>query len=577
MVDSIRVDRNIPMKMRDGVTLRADVYRPDDNEKHPAIVVRTPYDKVPSAPSDYLSPVEAAFTGYAVVIQDTRGRFTSEGEFVPGAPEGKDGYDTIENVAAESWCDGNVGMVGASYLGRNQWEAAIEAPPHLKAIAPHVIGAGMLGESRMSGVYELETAISWFANMALDMVAKMAKQGKDVSKALANVRYAMNNFEEVCDFLPIKDIPYFKFEGLQEGFMRRFSDENLKGIKSEEELFWPYEKVKVPIMHSCGWYDMSPGQTFLNFLKMREKGGSQIAREGQHVLMGPWVHGSRLHNFIGALNFGPYGSGAGAFATSRHIDFFNTYLRGMESKYLVPIRYFVMGRKRWRNADTWPLPETQWQRFYLHSRGHANSAGGDGVFSREEPGTESPDIYIYNPHDPVPTRGGRLNPDLNQAAGPQDQSLIERRNDVLCYTTPELKEEMEITGPLKLHLFASTSTKDTDYFVKMIDIHPNGMAINVAEGCIRTRYRKSILKPQLVTPGEIYEYLVDLASTSNLFGKGHRIRIDITSSNFPRFERNMNTGNPFGEDAVGIPAIQTIFHQPGHASYIDLPVIPPAR
>jgi putative CocE/NonD family hydrolase len=322
---------------------------------------------------------------------------------------------------------------------------------------------------------------------------------------------------------------------------------------------------------------MNPGQTLLNFLKMREKGGSQIARKGQHVLMGPWVHGSRLHNFIGALNFGPNGSGAGAFATSRHIDFFNTYLRGMESKYLVPIRYFVMGRKRWRNADTWPLPETQWQRFYLHSRGHANSTAGDGVFNREEPVIESPDIYVYNPLDPVPTRGGRLNPDLNQAAGPQDQSTIEKRNDVLCYTTPELKEEIEITGPLKLHLFASTSTKDTDFFVKMVDVYPNGMAINMAEGCIRARYRKSILKPELITPGEICEYLIDLSSTSNLFGKGHRIRIDIASSNFPRFERNMNTGNPFGEDAAGIPAMQTIFHQPGYASCIDLPVIPQAR
>jgi putative CocE/NonD family hydrolase len=535
MVNSIRVERNIPIKMRDGVTLRADVCRPDDNEKHPAIVVRTPYDKGPSMRSDYLSPIEAAFAGYAVVIQDTRGRFASEGDFVPGAPEGKDGYDTIENVAAESWCDGNVGMVGASYLGRNQWQAAIEAPPHLKAIAPHVIGAGMLGESGMSGVKELETALSWSANMALDTLARMAKQGKDVSEALASVRYAMTNFEEVCNFLPLKDMPYFKFEGLQEGFMRRFSDENLKGIKSEEELFWPYEKVRVPIMQSCGWYDMSPGHTFLNFLKMREKGGSQIAREGQHLLMGPWVHGARLHNFIGALNFGPYGSGAGAFATSRHIQFFDKYLKGIDSPYLVPIRYFVMGRKRWRNATTWPLPETRWQRFYLHSRGHANSAGGDGVFSREEPGAESPDIYVYNPHD--------------------------------------LKEEMEITGPLKLHLFASTSTKDTDFFVKMVDVYPNGLAINVAEGCIRARYRKSILKSQLVTPGEINEYLIDLASTSNLFGKGHHIRIDITSSNFPRFERNMNTGNPFGEDAQGIPAMQTIFHHSGYASYIDLPVI----
>jgi hypothetical protein len=577
MVNSIRVDRNIPVKMRDGITLRADVYRPDDSAKHPVIVVRTPYDKTPSAVSDYLSPMEAAFAGYAVVIQDTRGRFASEGEFMPGASEGKDGYDTIEAIATEPWCDGNVGMAGASYLGRNQWDAAMEAPPHLKAIAPHVIGAGMVSESRMSGVYELETAISWFANMALDMIAKMAKQGKDVSKALENVRYAMNNFEEVCEFLPIKDIPYFKFEGLQEGFMIRFSDQALKGIKSEEELFWAYNRVKVPCMHSAGWYDMSVGHTFLNFFNMKQKGGSQIAREGQHIFMGPWVHGARLHNFIGAQNFGIYASGPGSFATSRHIAFFDKYLRGIDSRYLVPIRYFVMGRKRWRNADTWPLPETDWQRFYLHSRGHANSGAGDGILNREEPGTESRDIYIYNPHDPVPSRGGRINPDLNLTSGPQDQSSIEKRNDVLCYTTPELRGEIEITGPLKLHLFTSTSTKDTDFMARLVDVYPNGMVINVAEGCIRAKYRKTILKPELLTPGEVYEYLIDLASTSNVFGKGHHIRIDITSSNFPRFDRNMNTGNAFGEDAVGIPAMQTIFHQSGHASFIDLPVIPSGR
>jgi len=574
MSQSIRVDRDIPMKMRDGATLKADVYRPDDKEKHPAIVVRTPYNKIPSAPSDFLSPVEAAFAGYAMVIQDTRGRFSSEGEFSPGRSEGQDGYDTVENIAAESWCDGNVGMVGASYLGRNQWDAALEAPPHLKAIAPHVIGAGYVSESGMSGVKELETGISWFATMALDMIAKMAKQGKDVSGMSDQVHYAMTHFEEVCNFLPLKDIPYFKFEGLQEGFMRRFSDENLKGKKTEEELLWAYEKIQVPCLQSAGWYDMSVAHIFLNFFKMKEKGGSPIARQGQHIIMGPWVHGSKLHNFIGALNFGAYGSGAGAFMISRHLAYFDKYLRGIESKYLVPIRYFVMGRNRWKNADTWPLPETQWQRFFLHSRGHANSDAGDGVLSREEPGKESADIFVYNPLDPVPTRGGRLNPDLNQAAGPQDQSVNEKRMDVLCYSTPELKEEMEITGPLKLHLFVSTSAVDTDFFVKMVDVYPNGLAINVAEGAIRARYRKSILKPQPVIPGEIEEYVIDLASTSNVFRKGHRIRIDITSSNFPRFDRNMNTGNPFGEDAVGLPAMQTIFHQPGQASYIDFPVIP---
>ncbi len=574
MNNSIRVDRDIPMKMRDGVTLRADVFRPDDKEKHPAIIVRTPYNKTRSGTSDFLSPIDAAFAGYAVVIQDTRGRFASEGEFSVGRSEGQDGYDTVENIAAESWCDGHVGMVGASYLGRNQWDAALEAPPHLKAIAPHVIGAGYMSESGMSGVKELETGISWFATMALDMIEKMAKQGKDVSGMSDQVHYAMTHFEEVCNFLPLKDIPYFKFEGLQEGFMRRFSDENLKGKKTEEELLWAYDKIQVPCLQSAGWYDMSVAHIFLNFFKMKEKGGSPMSRQGQHIIMGPWVHGSRLHNFIGALNFGAYGSGAGAFMISRHLAFFDKYLRGIESKYLVPIRYFVMGRNRWKNADNWPLPETQWQRFYLHSRGHANTSGGDGVLSREELGGESPDIYVYNPLDPVPTRGGRINPDLNQAAGPQDQSVIEKRNDVLCFSTAELKEEMEVTGPLKIHLFASTSAVDTDFFVKMVDVYPNGLAINVAEGAIRARYRKSILQPQQVVPGEINEYMIDLASTSNVFAKGHRIRIDITSSNFPRFDRNMNTGNPFGEDAAGIPAMQTIFHQPGQASYIELPVIP---
>jgi putative CocE/NonD family hydrolase len=574
MTKAIRVERDIPMKMRDGITLRADVFRPDDRERHPAIIVRTPYNKTRSGASDFLAPVDAAFAGYALVVQDTRGRFSSEGEFSPGRSEGQDGYDTIENIAAESWCDGNVGMVGASYLGRNQWDAAQETPPHLKAIAPHVIGAGMVSESGMSGVKELETGISWFATMALDMVEKMARQGKDVSGMLDNVRYAMTHFEEVCNFLPLKDIPYFKFEGLQEGFMRRFSDDQLREKKSEEELFWAYEKIKVPCLQSAGWYDMSVAHIFLNFSKMKEKGGSPLAREGQHMIIGPWVHGARLHNFIGALNFGAYGSGAGAFMINRHIGFFDKYLRGIDSKYLVPIRYFVMGRNRWKNAETWPLPETQWQRFFLHSRGHANTAGGDGVLGREEPGRESPDIFVYNPLDPVPTRGGRLNPDLNQAAGPQDQSIIEKRNDVLCYTTPELKEELEISGPLKLHLFASTSAVDTDFFVKLVDLYPNGLAVNVAEGAIRARYRKSILNPQPVVPGEINEYEIDLASTSNVFGRGHRIRIDVTSSNFPRFDRNMNTGNPFGEDALGLPAMQTIFHQSGQASYIDLPVIP---
>jgi hypothetical protein len=241
---------------------------------------------------------------------------------------------------------------------------------------------------------------------------------------------------------------------------------------------------------------------------------------------------------------------------------------------MAPVRYFVMGLNRWRNADAWPLPQTEWQRFFLHSKGRSNTAAGDGLLSRDTPGAEPADVYIYDPRFPVPTVGGRILPTGSLIPGPFDQSRIEKRNDVLCYTTPELKEEIEVTGPLLLHLFASTSAQDTDFTAKLIDVYPDGSAYNVAEGCIRARFRKSVLRPEPVDPGEVYEYMIDLAVTSIVFGRGHRIRIDVSSSNFPRLDRNMNTGNPFGEDAEGVPAVQTIYHRSDYASYIDMPVIP---
>jgi putative CocE/NonD family hydrolase len=574
MIHSIRIDRNVPMTMRDGVTLRADIYRPDDGGKYPAVVIRTPYNKALAASYGYFPAVRAAFEGYAVVIQDTRGRFASEGEFLPMAPEGPDGYDTVEIVAAEPWCDGNVGMAGGSYLGRVQWEAAMEQPPHLKAIAPAIISSGPLSETRRRGLVDLESSISWFGAMAMDMIDKMAKAGKDTAEMRRQVGYALLHLEEVCRFLPMKDLPYFRFEGLSEGFTRRIGNEVLAQLKSEEDLFWKYEKVKVPCFHAGGWYDLFVGGLFENFMFMREKGGSAEAREGQHVLCGPWAHETNLTPFVGGLNFGPNASGAAAFAFERHLAFFNRYLKGMESPYLVPVRYFVMGLNRWRNADTWPLPETVRQRFFLRSKGRANSAAGDGTLSPDPPASEPPDRYLYDPQFPVPTKGGRNLPAGFLVPGPLDQTPLERRHDVLCYSTPELSQDLEITGPLSLHLFASTQARDTDFTAKLTDVYPDGTSINVAEGCIRARFRKSVLKPEWINPGEIVEYVIDLGATSIVFKKGHRMRLDITSSNFPRIDRNLNTGNPFGEDAEGIPVIQTVYHQREYPSYLDLPVIP---
>ncbi|MCJ7833131.1 MAG: CocE/NonD family hydrolase, partial [Deltaproteobacteria bacterium] len=367
--------------MRDGVILRADIYRPNDNEKHPAIVVRTPYDKILSEHSDYLSALHGAFAGYAFVVQDLRGRFASEGEFKPMLSEGPDGYDTIETIAAEPWCDGNVGMVGSSYLGRNQWQAAIENPPHLKAIAPSVISAGPISETRLTGVMDLEQSISWFAGMAVDMLAKLSKEGKEVTEAARMLKRALFNLNEVYNYLPLKDLPYFKFEGLAENFMARMSNNLPPAIKTEKDLQWPFEKVNVPCFHNGGWYDLFNGGLFTAFQEMRERGGTELARKNQYVLCGPWFHGSILPAYVGGINFGPAASSAATFTMQRHITFFDKYLRGIEGRPLAAIRYFVMGRNRWKNADTWPLPETQWQRFFFHSNGRANSLSGDGLLS----------------------------------------------------------------------------------------------------------------------------------------------------------------------------------------------------
>jgi len=291
------------------------------------------------------------------------------------------------------------------------------------------------------------------------------------------------------------------------------------------------------------------------------------------VFCAPWVHGGQLPAYAGGLHFGPTANAAGAFSQARQLAFFDRYLRGNDVE-IPAVRYFVMGRNEWRNADCWPLPETRWTPMYVRSKGHAQTAAGDGTLSEEPPGAESPDRYLYDPANPTPTVGGRSLPTGRLVPGPLDQTHVERRSDVLCYTTPELREELEVSGPLMLHLFASTTAVDTDFVAKLVDVHPDGAAYNVAEGVLRAKYRKGLLAPQPVTPGEVNEFVIDLANVSVVFRRGHRVRLDVTSSNFPRIDRNMNTGNRLGVDAEGVPAIQTVHHDDRCASYLALPVIP---
>jgi putative CocE/NonD family hydrolase len=573
MTPSIRVDRDIPFATRDGITLRADIFRPDDRAKHPAIVIRTPYGKEASSSSDYFSPLAAAFAGYAVVIQDVRGRYASEGTFVAsGGQDGDDGYDTIAAVAAESWCDGNVGMAGASYLGAVQWRAALAAPPQLKAIAPHIVSPNRLFEPRRAGVHDLKMTVSWSAAMAIDTLSKLAAQGRDVSGPLQTVRETLADLDRACEFLPLKAMPFLESAGSQAG--GRFGGQDLAAFQSEADIFLDCSRIQIPVMQAGGWYDNFVGDMARTFVNLREKAGSLAARQGQYLFIGPWTHGVRLGSQVGEVNFGRLASGLGAMSTVRHLAFFDKYLRGIETASLAAVRYFLMGANEWREAETWPLPGTERQRFFLRSDGRANTARGDGRLSRESPGEEAPDTYVYDPAAPVRSRGGRINPDLGEAAGPLDQSAVENRADVLCYTSDELAAGLEVTGFIELQLFAASSARDTDFMVRLVDVHPDGRAINVAEGCIRARYRASILRPELLTPGEPTSFRIDMGVTSHLFRRGHRVRVHVTSSDFPRFDRNMNTGHPIGEDVAGLTAQQSIFHRDGLASYVDLPVLP---
>jgi putative CocE/NonD family hydrolase len=374
------------------------------------------------------------------------------------------------------------------------------------------------------------------------------------------------------NYLPLKKIPFSRL-----GRIGELLEWRLNPISQKElDRIRKYDRISVPCFHECGWYDGAGWSQFENFCNLREQAATKIAREGQHIVVGPWPHGMLFQSSLGGLNFGYAADSLGSGLHQLQIAFFDKYVRDMEID-LPIVRYFVMGRNQWRTADSWPLPGTDWQRYYLHSNGHANSAAGDGVLGREIPGDESPDRFDYDPHEPVPTAGGPLIGALplpGVLAGPLDQHHVEKRNDVLCYTTPAIESDLEITGPLQLHLFAATSAVDTDFTAKLVHVYPDGQAYNLAEGIIRASGRELTGEREAVKPGEVYEYVITLGNTSQLIPRGHRLRVDVSSSNFPLFDRNMNTGNPIGVDAEGVIATQTIYHQENYASYIDLPVIP---
>ncbi len=579
--ESLKLEINVPSKMRDGKILYADIYRPDSADKHPAILTRTPYNKSAMflRKGSYLDPQRFARAGYAVVIQDCRGTGASEGNMYPFCSESEDGYDTVEWIASQPWCDGNVGMYGLSYLAFTQWAAAMAQPPHLKTICPAAIAPyPPYATPWKSGVFNLQMNIGWSLMMNVNELMRSKTPLEKARPLLDYLNHMIDSIEEQCCFLPLKDTPAAHVGGID---MVPFYTDWLSHLDDDD--YWKqyccspfiFEKVSIPVFHMSGWYDFLTGGVLSNYREMIEKGNGNLARENQKVLIGPWPHGTDLPNLIGTLDFGAKAAGISIDVTGMHMRWFDYWLKSIDNGIMnePSVRIFVMGDNVWREENEWPLVRTKYTDYYLHSNGCANSSAGDGVLDIVVPDIEQTDIYLYNPGHPVPSTGGIISAAGN-VLDAQDMQEIEKRTDVLIYTSALLEADLEVTGPIQLRLWAASSAVDTDFIGKLVDVWPNGKAYNLAEGIVRARYRDGVSKAKLIEPGRIYEYSIDMKATSNVFKVGHRIRLEVCSSNFPRWDRNLNTGHPIGQDAKINVAVQTIYHNRQHPSPILLPIIP---
>jgi uncharacterized protein len=572
----IVIDKHVAVPMRDGVVLSTDIHRPAGTDVMPAVLVRSPYDKERSVSNADVARFVAA--GYAVVAQDTRGRYRSGGTFDPFVDEPADGEDTIRWLAGQDWCE-SVAMSGASYLGATQWMAAARDTPALRAIAPEITSSDYYeGWTYQGGAFQLGFALSWTVGaLALPGVATKLARAEASEESLRQMIATFDTLAELYRHTPLADLPALRDVApyYADWLAHPTYDAYWRRAAPHER----YEDVLVPTLNIGGWYDVFLGGTLANYRGMRDRGGSEAARSGSRLVIGPWAHGVTGGEFAEA-SFGFKANAVAADLVGQQIGFFDRHVRGIENGLddKPPVSIFVMGGGGWRAEADWPLPDTQYTDFYLHSGGSANTAGGDGLLSPAPPADEPCDIYVYDPRDPAPTVGGQtFLPGLliGANAGPRDQRSVERRRDVLCFTTPSLERDIEVTGPVALVLHASSSARDTDFTGKLVDVHPDGRAVILTEGILRARHRRSTSEPELLEPERVYELRIDVRATANVFAAGHRIRLEVSSSNFPRFDRNTNTGGAIATESLddAVPAINRVFHDAAHPSRLVLPIV----
>jgi putative CocE/NonD family hydrolase len=558
LAEDLRVDRDLAVPMRDGVALRADVYRPAREGRFPVLVFRTPYGKHHAARSDSVHR-KAVERGYAVVLQDVRGRYASEGVFDPYRQEGRDGYDTIEWAAAQEWSDGRVGTWGLSYPGAVQWLAAMEQPPHLVSMAPAMTFSSPRRFFYSSGIFD-RSWLPWiYQNVAPDARRRLRlPEDDDASRDWSEVA------ERYESFLPLRELPWLRKEAPY--YFEWLAHPPEDPWWDWAELQGPYGRVTAAVLNLSGWYDDAYGVegAATNFSGLRASRDARTART--HLVIGPWSHGvpSASDGRVGELDFGAQ---AGFDYDALVLDFHDHYLRGIDNRFArePPVRYFVMGANVWRDSDAWPPAGRERLTFFLGGE----TAGGPGRLGADAPAVDSTSAIAADPRNPVVDPYG--------APGPHDYGALEGRADVVSFETAPLEADLAVAGRVESRIYVSCDCRDFDLWVRLLDVHPDGRAYNVTtpgNDVVRASYRDPGLRqgPRSVEPGRIYELVLPHALTAVRFGKGHRIRVQVSASFDPHLSRNLQTGESEIVSAESRVATITVHHSRASASRISLDI-----
>jgi putative CocE/NonD family hydrolase len=566
----VKVERDVGVRMRDGIDLKTDIYRPDMSEKLPLILIRTPYQK---------SMMETqgnfyARRGYAVAVQNCRGRFGSPGVWEPFVHEEKDGHDAVEWLAAQPWCTGKVGMIGGSYVGWVQWWAASQKPPHLVTIIPNVSPPDPYYNLPYEyGVFFMKAAIWWAEILETEATADLS--GKTIYKIMER------KYDKVLRELPVIDLDR-KILGKENPYWRKWIAHPDNDDYWEQANFLDKLKdVNIPAFHQSGWFDGDGIGTKLNYLRMASYG-----HPNQKLVLGPWGHTDEAQRRYGEHDFGPE---AIVNMQRSYLRWFDYWLKGIDNGIVKEplVSVFVMGANRWLHGPTYPLPGTRFEKWYLAGGGHANTCKGDGKLTREVPAADAPpDRYTYDPANPTPDPEAYEEPEdpadktkvrsteeKKKLAEAYHEKTTQERRDILVYSSEPFEKEYTFAGPLSAVLYASSSARDTDWFARLIDVDKSGKFLTLGEGKIRARYRKSTKSPELLAPGQVYEYTLDLWHTGMTIAPGHRLRVEIASASFPSYSRNLNTGGHNETETQYVPAEQTILHDREHPSHMVLPVV----